>query len=522
MILRTQKYNPELHNSNTHTQKRQRMNPHHSSPLALLLTASLLAGCSVKPELIGTDEMSAFVSANAEQLVADQEPVSGTIGLYEAMARALKYNLDHRVEMMNATLAARAADVKSAAMLPQVVAGSGYNGRDPSAGGYSRSLTTGVKSADATTSTEKETLTADITASWNVLDFGLSYVRAKQANDEALIAEERKRKIVNRIIEDVRTAYWRAVTAEHLLGGLQALEGRVDGALANSRSLARDGALSPLTALTYQRELVEIRKQIHELELELKTAKIQLAALMNIPPGSAFKLQVPARAQTNLTLGKSGEELIELAMVNRPELRETLLKERISKKEADAALLQLLPGIQVFGGANWDSNDLLYHSNWLAWGAKASWNVMRLFSYPAIKKENDARAEVNRAQALAMTMAVFTQVHAARARYAQQSLILKDAADYLAVQKKILAQVRAGAAEDATSEQALIREEMNTLVASVKHDIAHADLQNAFANVYATVGIDPYGEGVTGQESVKALSTHLRSVWVERGDRSGS
>jgi len=338
--------------------------------LAVLLSAGVLAGCSVKPELIGEDEMSSFVSSNAEQLVADQEAVTGSIGLYEAMARALKYNLDHKVEMMNATLAARAADVKSAAMLPQVVANSGYNGRDPSAGGYSRSLTTGIRSPDASTSTEKETLNADITASWNVLDFGLSYVRAKQATNEALIAEERKRRIVNRIIEDVRTAYWRAASAEHLLGGLKMLEGRVDNALANSRSLARDGSLSPLTALTYQRELVEIRKQIHELELDLKTARIQLAALMNLPPGSDFRLQLPKQAQSNLKLAPSGTELVELAMINRPELREALLKERIGVQEANAALLQMLPGVQAFGGVNWDSNDLLFHSNWLAWGPK--------------------------------------------------------------------------------------------------------------------------------------------------------
>jgi len=147
---------------------------------------------------------------------------------------------------------------------------------------------------------------------------------------------------------------------------------------------------------------------------------------------------------------------------------------------------------------------------------------MRVFSYPAIKKENEARADLNRKQALAMTMAVFTQVHSARARYAQQALILRDAAEYLSVQRKILKQVQASASEDATSEQSLIREEMNTLVASVKHDIAHADLQNAFANVYATVGLDPYGPGVTGDESVKALTAHLRSVWIERGDKSGS
>ena len=51
-----------------------------TTSLVLLLGTGLLAGCSVKPDLIGTDEMSAFVSSNAEQLVSDQEAVAGAIG----------------------------------------------------------------------------------------------------------------------------------------------------------------------------------------------------------------------------------------------------------------------------------------------------------------------------------------------------------------------------------------------------------------------------------------------------------
>ena len=101
---------------------------------ALLLSASLLVGCSVKPDLLTPNEINNFVSRNAEGLIADQEPVQGSIGLYEAMARALKYNLDYKVEMMSATLAARAADVKSADMLPQVASNWGYAGRDPQSG----------------------------------------------------------------------------------------------------------------------------------------------------------------------------------------------------------------------------------------------------------------------------------------------------------------------------------------------------------------------------------------------------
>jgi outer membrane protein TolC len=489
--------------------------------LPSLVATVFLAGCSAHPDMLTDDDLTRFAELNAETLVADQEPISAPITLHDAMARALKYNLDHRVEMMAATLAARAADVKSAAMLPQIAAGADYDGRDKTAGSYSRSIPGGTRSAGASTSSENESLSADITASWSILDFGLSYVRAKQAGDEALIANERKRKMVNKIIQDVRTSYWRAVTGEQLLAGFKRLEGRVNTALANSRSLSHSGALAPLTALTYQRELVEIRKQIHEIELDLATSKIELAALMNIPPNTRYQLATPSRSMVHLHLKKNAGQLIDIAMLNRPELREAFLKERITSKDIDAAMLEMLPGVQVFGGLNWDSNDLLYHSNWVSWGARASWNVMKVFSLPAVKARNEAQSGLERQRSLAMTMAVLTQVHAARAGFYQSEKIYKDASDYLAIQQKILAKVRSSAEVDSEGEQALIREEMNTLVGTVKRDVAHARLQNAYAKVFESVGIDPYGKGIDGSESIKVLSTSLRSTWVERGDSTG-
>ena len=47
--------------------------------------------------------------------------------------------------------------------------------------------------------------------SWNLLDFGVSYYRARQQADQVLIAEERKRKVVQNILADTRNAYWRAL-----------------------------------------------------------------------------------------------------------------------------------------------------------------------------------------------------------------------------------------------------------------------------------------------------------------------
>ena len=55
-------------------------------------------------------------------------------------------------------------------------------------------------------------------------------------------------------------------------------------ALRQTRTLYKLRKTSPITALTFERELVSIKREIQKLEGSLKNSKYQLAALMNIPP----------------------------------------------------------------------------------------------------------------------------------------------------------------------------------------------------------------------------------------------
>ncbi|VAV96951.1 Outer membrane protein [hydrothermal vent metagenome] len=488
-----------------------------------IIAGMLLAGCTVSPEGLTSLEVNQFTATNVDLVVANQEPVRGSIGLYEAMARALKYNLDFKVEMMNEALVARKFDLQKYDMLPSLVASSGYAGRDNYAGGSSRLIRPPKTTSLApSTSSEKNVITGDLTFSWNILDFGLSYVRAKQAANKVLIAEERRRKVVNRIIEDVRTAYWRALSAQRLVGALSRLRQRVERALRNSRSLAASGEAAPLTAMTYERELIGIKRQIYELRRDLTTAKTQLAALMNVSPGSRFSLKDSRRRGTRLSLPMKSSDMIASALRNRPELREAMINVRITRQEADAALLELLPGANIYAAANIDTNDFLFNNNWLSWGAKASWNVMRLFAYPTKKAGIDAQKDLEKQRALAVTMAVMTQVHVARAKFAHSSRILAASRDYYRVQQRIRNKVRTKTDNEASSEQTLIREEMNALVARAKYDIAYAELQNAYANIYASMGVDPYPANITRDQNIKSLANSLRKTWVERGARFGA
>ncbi len=504
-----------------------------------VLTISFLslavAGCTITPERVTSEQLGTFASDKLKRVTANQEPVTGAIDLYEAMARALKYNLDTKIEIKERALRIKSLDLASYKLLPDFVSNSGYAGRSNYAGGNSvpfsgRSklfqnsgdLGPGQNVTDST-SQERNIFSQDITLTWNILDFGLSYVRAKQTANEILIAEQIKRKVVNSSIEAVRSAYWRAVSSQRLLRKLRYLESRVRKALRETRTLYKLRKTSPITALTFERELVGIKREVQKLEGNLKNARFQLAALMNIPPSQNYRLVQPRRRLSDLRLKIPVKSMVSVAMRNRPEVLELLYKTRINEEETTAALLELLPGIQLYAGANFDSNDFVFNNSWLSWGSKASWNLIRLFQYPARKSVIQGKGDLLDARALSLTMAIMLEVHVSRARYLHARREYRTAAEFFSVQRRLLNQIRAEAKVNRVSEQTLLREEMNSLVAEVKRDIAYADVQNAYANVFASIGLDPHPSGFDENTSVKSLATSLKRVWLERGDyRSGT
>jgi outer membrane protein TolC len=483
---------------------------------ATMLTAAMTA-CTVKPQPLGQVELGAYAADKLRRVGSDQPLPGPRIDLYEAFARALKYNLDQRVEIMQTAVRARELSFASYSMLPNFVANSAYAGRDNYAASSSISVLTQRQSLEPSYSQDKNFVYGDLSLSWNILDFGLSYVRARQAADAVLIAEENRRRVVSRIIEDVRTAYWRALTSERLASRLRALEGRAQTAIGDARRLYADRQTSPITALTYERELIEIRREIQRVEADLLVARSQLAALMNLPPDLPFRLAEMEGVEAGLKLGVAEADLVRVALENRSELREVAYRQRINAREATAALLELLPGINLIVGGNADSNRLLYNSNWVGWGARASWNLLNVFRYPERTGLIGAQDALLDKRALAVTMAVMTQVHVSRIRHALAMKEFETAAAFRQVQRRIVEQMRASASALSASEQTLIREEMNTLIAEVKFDLAHAAVQNARANVYASLGLDSFPLATIDGQDLPGLKQAVRASWLGIG-----
>lgn len=475
---------------------------------------NVLPGCVVKPVPLTHQDVEQRIQDDLNTLTQFQDPVTGPISLYEAMARALKNNLTLRVEGLKKMVAHRQLDLDHFDLLPTLVTELGYNGRNNFNGAKSRSLLSGETSLEPSTSSDKNLLTANLTLSWDVLDFGLSYVRAEQAANDVLIAEEEKRRMANRVIQDVRMAFSRAVGAERVMGRLEFLDDWVTQALSEVQAIRTKHLRNPLDSLNYERDLLGLQRDIHQLKQELSLARIQLAELMNLPPGEPFELLIPARKATWNRVEDPLSDLEYHALRNRPELRKVDYQKRINAKETKAALLELLPNLNVFAGGHYDSNSFLFHNNWLNYGAKVSWNLLNVFRHPTRLQVIDAQDHVLRAQSLALTMTIMTQVHVAVAQYHAAKEDMDMAVQYFHTQASITKQVHQSWKFQRMTDHLLIKEKVQRILAELRMESSLASLEEAYANLLAAIGENPFPRDVSGRD-LQELTAALEHYWVE-------
>jgi outer membrane protein TolC len=458
--------------------------------LAAALGTLILGGCAIHPRPLTLEQRQATMAADNQAMFAEQAPVSGPITLDEAMARALKYNLDHRVKMMEEALAQRQLDLASFDLLPQLTAAAGYTTRDNVLASSSQDITTGQQSLVPSTSSEQNARRADLGLSWNVLDFGVSYYGAQQQADRVLAAQQRRRKVVQLLMQQTRVAYWQAVGAQKLQAQIEPLLKQAQQALGDSRSIEQQGLKDPLQALGYQRELLSLVLQLESIRDELAQAKPKLASIMNLEPGKPFELVVP-EGFVEPQLAIAPEKMEETALLNRPELIEASYNERIGLNETHKAMAKLLPGIELSVGAHYDSNDFLVNNEWRDAGLQVSWNLLNLLNAKHIKAAAKAQYDLAREQRLALNMAVLTQVHVAWIDYASRKQQFEWTQKLDDVEQRILEHTRNATAASAQGRLAEIRASTSALMAGLKLYQSYAAYQGAYGQMVATLGLDP-------------------------------
>ena len=495
--------------------------------LLCLGTAALgLAACSVLPKPLSDAERLDEAQADRLAMFADQDPLRHPLTLNEAFDRAIKYNLDARVKAMEAAVALQDLDLANFDMLPKVAfngAGTTRSNTDASRSVAVTGPTAGQQSLVTSTSTDRSRLFGDLTMSWNVLDFGVSYYSARQAADRTLIAEERRRKVLQGLLQDVRQAFWRAAAADRLSGKVKESIQAAEAALPSARKVETEGLKSPIDSLRYQKALLDLLRQLEGVQQILETSKIELAQLINLPPGQRYRTSVPGpRAMHLPPLPMSPNRMEETALLLNPDIRELSYERRITAAESRKALLRLLPSLNLATGPHWDSNSFLYRNQWVQGAAYINGYLNSALLAPTTIRRAENTEFLTDLRRQAVSMAVLTKLHIAAQQYLAASKEYRRSAELSDVDQRIYQQTANRVATDAQGELEKVMAQVSALYSELRSYQSFALAQAAIGRLYAALGVDDLPGGRGEVLSVLGLNEAVKIAMRERADQDAA
>ena len=479
--------------------------------LILITSILLLGGCSIKTQPIPQSELDGIALMDRGLIYQSQEPVSGPVSMAEAMSRALKYNLENRVQMMEQVLADKSFDLSKMEMLPTMAASAGYLDRSNVNGATSISLLTGQVSLEPSTSQEEERRVADIRFAWNILDFGLSYLQAKQDSDRYLISQSARRNVMLKLLQQVRGSFWRAAAMQSLSDEIRDISDRVTVSLNDLEQVRKEQLRTPVSTLYDMRDLVDMLRQLESMQNLVNVAQVQLATLINIPPGTHLMLTIPEALKEPPDLPADIESLELMALVNSPNYVAQIYNVRIDQLETRKSLIRLLPGIEFSYGFNYDSNKYLVNNNWADLAVRLTGDLMRLFSYGRTKAYGKAREQLSITRRLALNMAVVAQVHLSWQGYRNIIRLLQHAKRLDAVDSEISDLTRQAQASEAAGGIELIRNELRALRSKMGHLLAYTEAQESYGAFLLSLGLNPIPENYH-EMSVQVLDTKVAYI----------
>ncbi len=369
-----------------------------------------LSGCIKTAQNI--DLKRTFRAQREEQVLKCPSNNGVIFTLEEIIEIALQNNLEIKIKEWECAIQKEAASGAMLEMLPELLANGEYSNRNNTPGASSESLDPGVPPAPPSVSSQRRTGRANLTLTWNLLDFGISYYRARQEANRIFIQHFEYEKLKQKIILEVTRNYWNAVVA---LASIDRTETFINELTEQSTLLenaVNHSYIANTNLLETQNQLYEHAAKVQRYKRELHVALGELSCLMGCAVQEEIQIAVDYSRPLSVML-PDVEVLERTALVNRPDLFSYDMQEAIDLDEVKVSILQYMPGISLFSGEYYDANKYLIKNSWFVIGTKAIWD---LFSIPAgmsRTKQAKKRIGLTRENRLAMALAAITQVHIA-------------------------------------------------------------------------------------------------------------
>ena len=472
---------------------------------ATLAAAVAVGGCTAQTGRRQTRELNASLDLAVFHERAPE--IDGPLTLDDALDYAARYNIEVWIAAAERKFQHELATQSLLKMLPSLLAGAESSRRSEYDAASSVSLASRTESLEPSFSAEKQVDRWDISATWNLLDFGISFLRTRQQTNRELIAQERERRVRQNLALEVTRAYWRAVTARASAVEAARAGSQVFNMLEKIDQEIEEQTISRIEGLKRETALLEQLAELRQYKRSYLAAKAALAKLIGLSPGAKFLLAYVNLDQPTAMETFDVEQLERRSLRGRPELFEKDLEEAISRDEAHVALAQMFPSISAFWRYDTDYNRYLAFDEWNTAGIRVSWNLLAI---PQQIKQRDAvmlQTELIKKRRTAIAVAILTQVHLALIDYQDAAERYRITETIAEKHRNLLAAIEDAAEEGKSHAGEALDHRLKYLKAHARHLTACANLKVAHARVLNALGRDPN----SGNESAvdpDALSDH--------------
>jgi len=464
--------------------------------VSVLLSAMLFSGCTSQYRVDLVKQRRDNL-AEELKLIQVRETMSfpDPLTLDDVIKIGTQNNLEMRISRIMADIEKDNALAEKLNMLPQLSLSGNLGYRNSYNISKYQDIYTGQEVLGTSTNQEKATKLMNIDLSWNILDFGLSYLRARQAVMGTEIKRMERIRQSQKLAVELSAAYWRAVLTVKDLERVKAIEAEATEYKTRAEALVAQKRLDPFIAKGIEKQVSDLSITSNNLQAEITAVKIELAKLMGLSPVTRFELSGESSAEAYLEnmpdSSKVDPRKLEIVSLNhRPELFSADLEEKVRQDEARSVLVSMFPGIRLSASQNFDYNSFLLNTTWSSVGVSVAENILALPSKYMSWKAKDKTVSMVKAQRLMLTAGIIAQVHMAFHDYRTKEKQFRLYHNAWLISEDLLNMSRERNKLGTVTDVQITQRMMETVVSKLQRDRSLTDVMNAYNMLLVTLGLN--------------------------------
>lgn len=436
----------------------------------------------------------AGLKQDMDMIFGKQIVFDSPLTLNKAISVGLENNLDYRINKMMADIKNEKVLADKFRMLPDLNVDGRIRRRDEHNQTEYVNLETGETSLGQSVSEELTSKVISASLSWNILDFGISYFRARQSFYDAEVKRMEIIRQAQTLALDIAIAYRKAALWEKDLMRIREIEDEVKIYRNKLAQMVDQKRMDPMEVKKMEKKIADLSVTAGRMQVELSNARTELCRLMGVHPMTSFEIDGEAFQDALEAIPDpkdlDPEKLELISLKNRLELYAEDLRVKIQQDEAKAQLLSMFPGISFTNTHNYDDNKYLKNNYWYTIGTSVMWNLFSIPSKYVNWKMQEGHIEVKKLERVMLTAGVIVQAHMALHDFRAKKKMFQLQNDSFVLSKELLDMSKEHHELGRLSDAALTEQMIENAATKLVRDRSLMDLLNAYDALLVALGLD--------------------------------